>query len=212
MQRSFRLKLLLLSLVFLPFLPASAQDQSPVAGAQPQAKSEESNGPNKSAELTTNDTPGGLESCKSIEQTTDVADKQDPVLRAFLRSIAGRWNFAYVRKGNQRWWYNHSSARPKNEIHYLFGPQGLFFESRPEFDLPSITGCFVYGTGHKVSTELFDLELRKPSDSVTRTVRFKLSSDHKTLEMALDAEIDPEPTVQVLEFRDAHWSPSPTRR
>jgi hypothetical protein len=89
----------------------------------------------------------------------------------------------------------------------------MFFESKPEFALPSITGCFVYGSGHKVSAELFALELRKPSDSAaTQTVRFKLSPNHKTLEMALDAEIDPEPTVQVLEFRDSNWSPSPSPR
>jgi hypothetical protein len=56
---------------------------------------------------------------------------------------------------------------------------------------------------------LFDLELRKPSDpATTQTVRFKLSQDHKTLEMALDADTNTEPTIQVLELRDANWSVS----
>lgn len=151
----------------------------------------------KSPELITNDTPSDVESCKSLLQTTGAADKQDPTLRAFLRGIEGRWNFGQVRRGDQSWWPNHDSARPKNEIHFLFGPQALFFELRPEFALPSITGCFVYGSGHKVSAELYDLELRKPSDSAaTQTVRFKLSPDRKKLEMALDAETNPEPTVQ----------------
>jgi len=134
-------------------------------------------------------------------------------VRTFLHSIEGRWNFAYVRQGNKSWWLDHGGSRPKPEIHYLFGPQALFLELRPEFALPSITGCFLYGSGHKVSAELFDLELRKPSDpAAPQAVRFKLSPDHKTLEMALDAGANLEPTIQVLEFRDANWSPSPTRQ
>ena len=209
MQRAFQLKLLVLPLVFLPLFPVLAQDQSAATDAAQQTKPAPPDEPKKSPELVTNDTPSERESCKSLLQTAGAADKQDPAVRAFLRTIEGRWNFAYVRRGNQGWWPNHDSARPKNEIHFLFGPQALFFELRPEFALPSITGCFVYGSGHKVSAELFDLELRKPSDSAaTQTVRFKLSPDHKKLEIALDAETDPEPTVQVLDFRDSNWSPS----
>lgn len=212
MQRSFGLKLSFLSLIFLPSLPALAQEQSPVTAATPQTKPAPEDEPKKSPELITNDTPSELESCKSLIQAAGAADKQDPALRTFLRTIEGRWTFAYVRKGNQRWWPGHDSARPMNEIHFLFAPQALFFELRPEFALPSITGCFVYGSGHKVSPELFDLELRKPLDSAaTQTVRFKLSPDHKTLEIALDADINPEPTVQVLEFRDSNWSSTPTQ-
>ncbi len=210
MQKSFPLKLLVFCLPFLPLFQARGQDQPPVPDSR-QAKSDQSNEPKKPPELITNDTPSGLESCNSFKQSTSAADKQDPALRAFLRSIAGRWNFAYVRRGDQRWWYNHSSSRPKNEVHYLFGPQALFFESRPEFAPPSITGCYVYGSGHQVSAELFDLELRKPSDpAVTQIVRLKLSTDHKKLEIALEAETNPEPTIQVLEFRSANWSPSPS--
>ena len=212
MKRAFQLRLLVLSLAFLPLFPAHAQDQSAATGAAPQTKPAPPDEPKKSPELITSETPSDLESCKSLLHTTVAADKQDPTLRAFLRSIEGRWNFAFVRRGNKGWWPNHDSARPKNEIHFLFSPQALFFELRPEFALPSITGCFVFGSGHKVSAELFDLELRKPPDSVaTQTVRFKLSPDHKKLEMALDAETNPEPTIQVLEFRDSNWSPFPTK-
>lgn len=211
MQRAFQLRLFILPLVFFPLFPGHAQGQSAAGGAASQTKAVPSEERQKSRELITNDTPSDLESCKSLLQTTGAADKQDPTLRAFVRSIEGRWNFAHVRRGNQSWWPNHDSARPKNEIHFLFGPQALFVELRPEFALPSITGCFVYGSGNKVSAELYDLQLRKPSDSAaTQTVRFKLSPDHKKLEMALDAETNPEPAVQVLEFRDSNWSPSPS--
>lgn len=118
---------------------------------------------------------------------------------------------AHVRRSNRSWWPNHDSARPKNEIHFLFGPRALFFQLRSEFALPSITGCFVYGPRNKVSAELYGLELRKPSDSAaTQTVQCKPSPDHQKLEMALDAETNPEPIVQVLEFRDSNWSPSPS--
>src|SRR5690349_19006647 len=163
MLRSVRLKLLFLLLICLPFSPARGQDQPPSADASRQVKSDQSSKAQKPPEFITSNTPSVVESCKSLKQETP-ADKQDPALRAFLHSVAGRWNFAYVRRGNQSWWPNHDSARPKNEIHYLFGPEALLFEFRPEFALPSITGCFLYGSGHKVSAELFDLELRKPSD------------------------------------------------
>lgn len=178
MQRSFQLMLLFLSLIFLPFLPAQAQEQCTATSATPQARPAPPDEPKKPPELITSDTPSGLEGCRSLMQATGVTEKQDPALRAFLRSIAGRWNFAYVSNGNQNWWYNHSSSRPKSEIHYLFAPHALFFESRPEFALPSITGCFAYGSGHKVSTEVFDLEYANLS--IQQPPRPADSSSHRT--------------------------------
>lgn len=208
MQRSFTLKPLLLSLILLSLFPAHAQDK-PSSDTSQQAKPDQTNEPMKSPELTTNDTPTGRETCKSLSQAPLATAKQDPALRAFLHSIEGRWNSGYFRQGNKSWWPDHGGSASKNEIHYLFGPQALLFELRPEFALPSITGCYLYGSGHKVSAELFDLELHKPSASAaTQTVRFKLSPDHKKLEMALDADTNLEPTIQVLEFRSAGWSPS----
>jgi hypothetical protein len=51
---------------------------------------------------------------------------------------------------------------------------------------------------------LFDLELYKPSEpALVATKRVKLSPDGKTMEIASDAEGNPEPTVQVLELVDA---------
>src|SRR5215472_5414652 len=163
MLRPFQLKLLFLSLIFLSLLSAYAQDK-PSSDVSQQAKPDQTDEPKKPPELITNGTPAERESCKSLSQAQLEVVNQDPALRAFLHSIEGRWNFAYVRQGNKSWWPDHGGPRPKTEIHYLFGPQALFFELRPEFALPSITGCFLYGSGHKVSPELFDLELRKPSD------------------------------------------------
>jgi hypothetical protein len=121
----------------------------------------------------------------------------DAVRSAFFRRIAGRWNSAYFRKGNQRWWPDHGSSRPRNQIHYLFGPTELSIESRPEFNPPSITGHFVYGSVRKISEDLFDVALHKPCEPATQEIkRFKLSTDGKTLEIAADAEGNPEPAVQ----------------
>src|SRR5689334_7912780 len=166
MLRSLRLKLLFFLLICLPFSPARGQDQPPSADASRQLKSDQIQRNPETARVhhqRHSKRSGELQ----IAQQETAADKQDPALRAFLHSVAGRWNFAYVRRGNQSWWPNHDSSRPKKEIHYLFGPEALLFEFRPEFALPSITGCFLYGSGHKVSAELFDLELRKPSDLTT---------------------------------------------
>jgi hypothetical protein len=83
----------------------------------------------------------------------------------------------------------------------------LSIESRPEFNPPSITGRFVYGSVRKVYADLFDVALYKPCEPSTQEVkRFKLSADGKTLEIAADAEGDPEPTIQVLELVDANSS------
>ena len=55
-----------------------------------------------------------------------------------------------------------------------------------------------------VSAELFDLELHKPSEPAAVEIkRLKLSLDGKTLELASDAEGNPEPTIEVLELIDA---------
>lgn len=100
-------------------------------------------------------------------------------------------------------------SRPKAEIHYLFGPNALLIESKPEFGAPSITSCFVYVSFRPVSEGLADLELRSANDpNVVQVKRFKLLTDGKTktLEMATDAAEDPEPTVQILEFVDGNWS------
>ena len=132
---------------------------------------------------------------------------------AFLYRIAGRWNFAYVRRGNERWWPDRGMSRPKNEIHYLFRPKELLLESRPEFSLPSITDRFVYGSVRKISTDLFDVELHKPAESAAGEIkRFRLSPDGKILEIAADAESAPEPTIQVLELVDTDWSEGTSRR
>jgi hypothetical protein len=49
----------------------------------------------------------------------------------------------------------------------------------------------------------------KPCEPATQEIkRFKLSTDGKTLEIAADAEGNPQPTVQVLEFVSANWTDS----
>ncbi|HKV64475.1 MAG TPA: hypothetical protein VJO16_21395 [Candidatus Acidoferrum sp.] len=76
-------------------------------------------------------------------------------------------------------------------------------ESRPEFNPPSITARLAYGPVRKISENMFDLALYKPCEPATEEFkRYKLSADGKTLEVATDAEGNPEPTVQVLELVD----------
>jgi hypothetical protein len=183
------------------------QNQTSLGDAARQAEAAKSAPSDKAAKVITDETPQGQEACTTPAQPTKDVTPEDALRRAFLRRIAGRWNVAYFRKGNQRWWPDHDSAQPKNQIHYLFGPTELSIESRPEFNPPSITGRFVYGSVRKVYADLFDVALYKPCEPSTQEVkRFKLSTDGKTLEIAADAEESPEPTIQVLELVDANWS------
>ncbi len=182
------------------------QNQTSLGDAARQAEAAKSAASDKAEKVITNETPHGQEACTTPARPAKDVTQEDAVRRAFLRRIAGRWNFAYFRKGNQRWWPDHGSAQPKNQIHYLFGPTELSIESRPEFNPPSITGRFVYGSVRKVYADLFDVALYKPCEPSTQEVkRFKLSADGKTLEIAAGAERDPEPTIQVLELVDANW-------
>src|SRR5258708_6817775 len=148
-----RLPLLLAGLVLC--LPVHAQDQPSLGDAARQAKAAKSAQSKKAAKVITND---DLSAAK-------VTGAEGPELSSFLRRIAGRWNFAYVRKGNSRWWPDHGLARPNNQIHYLCGRKELLIESRPEFGLPSITDRFVYGSVRKSSDVLFAVELLKSGDA-----------------------------------------------
>jgi hypothetical protein len=119
---------------------------------------------------------------------------EDALATAFLYRIAGRWNFVYVRKGNRRWWPDHGLAASRNQTHYIFRPTELVMESGPEFNPPSITDRFVYGSVRGVSADLFDVKLQRPDDpSGGEIKRFKLSANGKTLELAVDAEGNAEP-------------------
>lgn len=185
------------------------QSQTSVGDAARQAQAVKPVVSDEAAKVITAATAQGQEACTTPAQPAKDVTPDDALRRAFLRRIAGRWNFAYVRKGNQRWWPDHGTARPTSQIHYLFGPTELSIESRPEFNPPSITDRFVYGSVRKVYADLFDVALYKPCEPSTQEVkRFKLSADGKTLEIAADAERDPEPTVQVLELVDARWPKS----
>jgi hypothetical protein len=207
MLRLFLPLLLLSSLGLVLRSTVIGQNQTSVVYAARQAEAAKSAASDKAAIVITAETPQGQEACTTPAQPAKDVTPEDAPRRAFLRRIAGRWNFAYVRKGNQRWWPDHGSAQPKNQIHYLFGPTELSIESRPEFNPPSITGRLVYGSVRKVYADLFDVALYKPCEPSTQEVkRFKLSADAKTLEIAADAEGDPEPTIQVLELVDANWS------
>jgi hypothetical protein len=150
---------------------------------------------------------GGEELRAAVIDALNRVGTEDALATAFLYRIAGRWNFVYVRKGNRRWWPDHGLAAPRNQTHYIFRPTELVMESRPEFNPPSITDRFVYGSVRGVSPDLFDVKLQKPDDpSGGEIKRFKLSANGKTLELAVDAEGNAEPTVQVLELVDANWS------
>jgi len=150
---------------------------------------------------------GGEELRAAVIDALSRVGTEDALATAFLYRIAGRWNFAYVRKGNTRWWPDHGTAAPRKQTHYIFRPTELVMESRPEFNPPSITDRFVYGSVRGVSADLFDVKLQKPDDpSGGEIKRFKLSTNGKTLELAVDAEGNAEPTVQVLELVDANWS------
>jgi hypothetical protein len=198
--------LLLSSLGLVLCSTVMRQNQTSLGDAARQAETAKSAASDKAEKVITNETPQRPEACTTPAPPAKDVTPKDPLRRAFLRRIAGRWNFAYVRKGNQRWWPDHGSTQAKNQIHYLFGPMELSIESRPEFNPPSITGRFVYGSVRKVYADLFDIALYKPCEPSTQEVkRFKLSADGKTLEIAADAERDPEPTIQVLELVDANW-------
>jgi hypothetical protein len=149
---------------------------------------------------------GGEELRAAVIDALNRVGTQDALATVFLYRIAGRWNFVYVRKGNRRWWPDHGLAAPRNQTDYIFRPTDLVMESRPEFNPPSITDRFIYGSVRGVSAGLFDVKLLKPDDpSGGETKRFKLSANAKTLELAVDAEGNAEPTVQVLELVDANW-------
>lgn len=179
MQRSFPLKLLFLSLTFLPFLSARGQDQSPVADASRQAKSDQSNEPKKSPEFITADTPSGLESCKSLRQAPGAAAQQDPALRTFLHSIAGRWNFAYVRRGNQSWWPVTIHRGPKTRFITFLVPRRCSLSSGPSsLYQPSLAVIYmVLAIGFQqncLTWSFASLPIRRPR-------RRSDSSSHKTI-------------------------------
>src|SRR5438445_7306425 len=207
MLRSLLLLLLSSSLGLVLWSPAIGQSQTALGDAARQAKVAKSATPDKAAKDITNETLEGQGACSTPAQSPKETTPDDSLRKAFLRRSAGRWNVSYFRKGNQSWWPDHGSARPKNQIHYLFGLTELSIESRPEFNPPSITDRFAYGSVRKISADLFDVALYKPCEPATQEIkRFKLSTDGKTLEIAADAEGNPEPTVQVLELVDANWS------
>jgi hypothetical protein len=184
---------------------ALGQDQTSLGEAARQAKSAKSAAPNKAAKVITNETLNGQAGCPAPAQSVKDAAPQDEVRTAFLSRISGRWNLSYFRKGSQSWLPDHGSSQPKNQTHYLFGPTELAVESRPEFNPPSITARLSYGSVRRISSDLFDLAMHKPCEPATEEIkRFKLSADGKTLEIAMDAEGNPEPTVQVLVLVDAH--------
>jgi hypothetical protein len=186
---------------------AIGQNQTSPGDAARQAKAAKSAAPDKAGKVITNETLNGQAACTAPVQSAKDPTPEDALRTAFLGRIAGRWNFTHFRKGNLVWRPDHSLAQPKNQIHYLFGPTELSIESRLEFNPPSITGRFVYGSVRKVSSDLFDVALYKPCEPATQEIkRFKLSTDGKTLEIAADAEGNPEPTIQVLELVDANWS------
>ncbi len=136
------------------------------------------------------------------------AGTEEAIRTAFFYRVSGRWNSSFFRKGNTMWWPDHGMSAPKTKTHYLFGPKELLIESRPEFSSPSITEHFVYGSIKKAPAEMFDVELRSQDPSATgKTKRFRFLPDRKTLEIATDAERDPEPTVQILQVVDATWTP-----
>jgi hypothetical protein len=175
---------------FVLRLSVQAQSQSSSADAAGQAKTDKIS-PQKEA-------PGPAP--RSVKAN-------DAEVRAFLRRIAGRWAFDSYRKGNTSWWRDHESSRPRNAIHYLFGPHELLIESRPEFEKPSITDRFAYRVVGKVSADLFDVELYKPSEPASAQIkRFKLAPGGKTLLIVSEADTDPEPTVQVLNLIDTRRS------
>jgi hypothetical protein len=207
MLRSSMALLPSLSLGLVLCSPAIGQNQPSPADAARDAKAAKSAAPDKAAKVITNETLDRQGACAAPAQSTKGVAPEDTLRTAFLRRITGRWNFTYFHRGNQNWWPDHGAARPKNQIHYLFGPAELLIESRPEFTPPSITARFVYGSVRQISADLFDVALYKPCEPATEEIkRFKLSANGKTLEIAADAEGSPEPTIQVLELVDANWS------
>lgn len=207
MLRSLKPLVLSLSLGLVLCLPANGQSQPPLGDVARKSKAAKSAAPDKAAKVITNETLDGQGACATPAQSTKDATPEDASRSAFLRRIGGRWNLAYFRKGNQRWWPDHGTAQPKNKTHYLIGPAELLVESRPEFSPPSITTRFAYGSVRKISADLFDLALHKPCEPASEEIkRFKLSADGKTLEIVTDAAGSPEPIVQVMELVDSNWS------
>jgi hypothetical protein len=207
-MRGFSLSVLLavpLGLVLCS--PANGQDETSVGDAARQAKAAKSSAPSGARKVITNETLDVQGNCSAPVPSSKEAGPDHTVRAAFLRRIGGRWKLSYLRKGNQTWWPDHGKAQPKNQIHYLFGPTELLVESRPEFNPPSVTARLVYGSVLKISADLFDLALQKPCEPGSEEIkRFKISAGGKTLEIAADAEGNPEPTVRILELVDANWA------
>lgn len=194
-------KTLFLSLGFFVCLATSGQsgqNQPSLGDVARQAKAAKSTQSKKAAKVVTND-----DMCEQTADTkTDTkvgAGTEDPEIAVFLARIAGRWTLSYFRKGNTLWYPDHGMSAPKNKTVYDFGPNELVIRFMPEFGLPSVTDRLVYDSVRRVSPDLFDVDLQKFCEPAgTQIKRFKLSSDGKTLELAADADTNPNPTVQVL--------------
>lgn len=193
-------KTLFLSLTFFVCVVTSGQNQPSLGDVARQAKAAKSAQSKKAPKVITND-----DMCEQTADTKIGAGTEDPEIAAFLARIAGRWDLSYFRKGNTLWYPDHGMSAPKNKTVYDFGPKELVIRFMPEFGLSSVTDRFVYGSVRQVSSELFDVELQKSCDPAgTQVKRFKLSSDGKTLELAADADTNPNPTVEVLVRQDTN--------
>ena len=189
-------------------LPIFAQVRASVVEAARKSKEASSNTADKKKVLTNEDL-GKKKECRDTSRAPKEVPPTDPVAVAFLQRIAGRWNFLSYHKGNGSWWRDGGSTNSKNEIHYLFGPSELLIEYRPELGVPTITDRFLYGSVHKVSDVLYDVELYKSSDPASiQTKRFKLSADGRTLGITEDAPDTPDPKVQDLIFINSKWAPA----
>ena len=83
------------------------QNHTSAGYAAPKAEAGKSAASDEAGRVITAETLQGQEACTTPAQPAKDVTPEDALRRAFLRRIAGRWNFAYVRKGNQRWWPDH---------------------------------------------------------------------------------------------------------
>ena len=144
---------------------------------------------------------GGPELRTAVIQALNRVGTEDTQLTAFLYGLEGRWNLSSYRKGNESWWPDHGSSRPKNETHWIFRPRELVIESHPEFNPPFVSERWVWGSVRRVTSDVFDVRLQKSDDSsIDETKRFKLSPNGKILEIATNAQNTPEPVIQVMDF------------
>lgn len=193
-------KPLFLSLSFFVCVATSGQNQPSLGDVARQARAAKSTQLKKAAKVITND-----DMCEQTADTKMGAGTEDPEIAMFLARIAGRWTLSYFRKGNTLWYPDHGMSAPKNKTVYDFGPNELVIRFMPEFGLPSVTDRLVYDSVHQVSPDLFDVDLQKFCEPAgTQIKRFKLSSDGKKLELAADADTNPNPTVEVLERDDTN--------